>query len=80
VDVSTLGVQAYLGPDDPHGPRWAAGLVDSLAPQIIGRRIASEADLGLDTLQERVAHELAANDAVFLPPTVVGAWGRWSGG
>lgn len=76
VDVSTLGVQAYLGPDDPHGPLWAAGLVSSLAPQIIGRGIATEADLGLDTLQERIAHELAVSDAVFLPPTVAGASGR----
>jgi hypothetical protein len=76
VDVSTFGVQAYLGPDDPKAPLWAAGLVSSLAPRIIGEGIATEADLGLDTLQERVAHELAASDAVFLPPTVAGAWGQ----
>ena len=76
VDVSTFGVQAYLGPDDCHGPLWAVGLVNSLAPLIVGEGIASEADLGLDTLQERVAHELGASDAVFLPPAVAGAWGR----
>jgi SAM-dependent methyltransferase len=76
VDVSTLGVQAYLGPDDPDGPLWAVGLVSSLAPLIIGKGIAAETDLGLDTLQDRVANELSANDAVFLPPTIAAAWGR----
>ena len=76
VDISTLGVQTYLGPEDPHGPLWAAGLVNSLALRIIADGIATEAELGLHTLRERVARELAARDAIFLPPTVVGAWGR----
>lgn len=76
VDVTSFGIQSYLGPDDPHGPLWAAGLVGSLAPRIIGAGIAAEADLDLDTLEQRVAHALAERDAVFLPPTLVGAWGR----
>jgi SAM-dependent methyltransferase len=76
VDVRTFGVQAYLGPDDPNGPLWVAGLVSSLAPRIIGAGIAVEADLDLGTLRQRVAQALAAGDAVFLPPTLVGAWGR----
>jgi hypothetical protein len=45
VDVSTFGVQTYRGPDDCHGPLWAVGLVNSLAPLIVGEGIASEADL-----------------------------------
>jgi hypothetical protein len=54
--------------------------VGSLALRIIGAGIAAEADLDLDTLQQRVAQALAASDAVFLPPTLVGAWGRRPGG
>ena len=80
VDVTGFGIQSYLGPDDPKGPLWAAGLVGSLAPRIIGAGIAAEGDLDLDTLQQRVAQALAAGDAVFLPPTLVGAWGRRAGG
>jgi len=76
VDVTSFGIQSYLGPDDPKGPLWAAGIVGSLAPRMIGAGIAAEADLDLDTLQQQVAQALAANDAVFLPPTLVGAWGR----
>jgi hypothetical protein len=32
--------------------------------------------LTLDTLQERLAHDLQANRAIELIPAVVGAWGR----
>jgi SAM-dependent methyltransferase len=80
VDVTSFGVQAYFAPDDPTGPGWLAGVVRSLAPRIIGAGIATEADLGVDTLQRRVAQALAESDAVLLPPTLVGAWGTTSGG
>jgi SAM-dependent methyltransferase len=75
-DVTSFGVQAYLAPDDPRGPRMLAGVVRTLAPQMVSAGIATEAELGLDTLERRVADELTAADAVFLPPTVAGAWGR----
>ena len=75
-DVVSFGVQAYVGPDDPRGPALLGGLVRSLARQILVADIATEADLGLDTLQQRLAQELAAANSVLLPPTVVGAWGR----
>jgi ubiquinone/menaquinone biosynthesis C-methylase UbiE len=80
VDVTTFGVQSYLAPDDPTGPAWVAGLVRSLSPRIIGAAIATEADLDVDTLQQRVAQALTGSDAVLLPPTLVGAWGATSGG
>jgi SAM-dependent methyltransferase len=74
-DVSTLGVQAYFAPSDPTGPLLCAGVVRSLAPQIVAQGIADEAELGLETLQERIAEQVVARDAVILPPAVVGAWG-----
>ena len=80
LDVTSFGVQTYLAPDDPTGPGWVAGLVKSLAPRIIGAGIATEADLDVDTLHQRVAQALARSDAVLLPPTLVGAWGTTSGG
>jgi hypothetical protein len=76
VDVTTFGIQPYAAPSDPAGPALCAGVTRSLAPQIIAQGIADEAELGLDTLQERVAEQLRALDAVMLLPTVVGAWGR----
>jgi ubiquinone/menaquinone biosynthesis C-methylase UbiE len=75
-DVTTFGIQPYFGPEDPTGPILCAGVVRSLAPQIVAQGIADEAELGLDTLQARIVEELVASDAVVLPPAVVGAWGR----
>jgi ubiquinone/menaquinone biosynthesis C-methylase UbiE len=74
-DVSTFGIQAYFAPSDPIGPLLCAGVARSLAPQIVARGIADEAELGLETLQERIAEQVGALDAVIMPPAVVGAWG-----
>jgi SAM-dependent methyltransferase len=73
--VSTLGIQAYFAPSDPIGPLLCAGIARSLAPQIVAHGIADEAELGLETLQERIAQQVRARDAVIIPPAVVGAWG-----
>jgi SAM-dependent methyltransferase len=73
--VSTLGIQAYFAPSDPIGPLLCAGIARSLAPQIVAHGIADEAELGLATLQERIAQQVRARDAVIIPPAVVGAWG-----
>jgi SAM-dependent methyltransferase len=75
-DVAGFGVLRYLGPEDPAGPVLLAGIVRSLAHQIVAAGIASETELGLDTLQERIARDLAAAGAVLIPPAVTGAWGR----
>jgi ubiquinone/menaquinone biosynthesis C-methylase UbiE len=74
-DVSTFGLQSYFAPSDPIGPLLCAGVTRSLAPQIVARGIADEAELGLETLQERIADQVLARDAVIIPPAVVGAWG-----
>ena len=74
-DVTTLGIQGYFAPSDPIGPLLCAGVTRSLAPQIVAQGIADEAELGLETLQERIAEQVGALDAVIMPPAVVGAWG-----
>jgi SAM-dependent methyltransferase len=74
--VQTMGIQAYLAPDDPVGPALLAGVVSALAPQLLKAGLATEDELGLETLRERIADEAKATGAVMLPPSVVGAWGR----
>lgn len=74
--VTGFGVVRYLGPTDPAGPALLAGVVRSLARQIVTSGIASEDELGLDTLQERLARDVRAAGATFIPPAVAGAWAR----
>jgi len=74
--VESYGFQRYYGPGDPRGPRLVAGVVRSLAPTMVSNGIATEEELDLPTLEQRLHDQLIENDAVLLPPTVVGAWGR----
>ena len=76
VDAQSVGTQGYIAPDDPRGPAMLAGVVRSLAPQMVAAGIATAADLGIDTLQERLAATMQAARAVMLPPALVGAWGQ----
>ena len=75
-DVQTFGVQEYLAPDDPRGPAQFAGVVASLAPQIVQAGIATEDELDLPTFHERITREITMAGAVVVPPCVVGAWGN----
>jgi SAM-dependent methyltransferase len=78
-DITTFGLQRYLAPDDPAGPAQIAGVVRSLAPTILTAGIAGEAELGLDTLAQRLGDAVRAADAVVLVPGLVGAWGDLAG-
>jgi len=75
-DIETFGIQSYLTPDDPAGPALLSGVVNSLAPVMVASGIATEEELALDSLQERLAHELQTGRAIGLIPAVAGAWGR----
>ncbi len=74
-DVATMGVQDYHAPDDPRAAAMFTEVIRSMAPAIIGAGVATEDELGLDTLQDRLERAQAAADAVLLPPTLVAAWG-----
>jgi SAM-dependent methyltransferase len=75
-DVAGFGIQGYFPAADPPAAQFLAGLIRTLAPTIVAQGLATEDELGLDTLEARLRRDLEAADAVFLPPTVAGAWGR----
>jgi ubiquinone/menaquinone biosynthesis C-methylase UbiE len=76
VDIRSIGLQGYIAPDDLRGPAMLAGVVRSLAAQMRSAGIATADELGIDTLQERLAAEAHAARSVVVPPALVGAWGR----
>ena len=78
-EVQTLGAQAYFPPESGHGPTMITGVVRSLAAQIVGQGIATEQELGLASLEERMRQQVTAANAVVLPPALVGAWSRAPG-
>lgn len=75
-DVTGFGIEPYVAADSPIGPVMMSGVIRTLAPAIVGHGLATEAELDVDTLTERIAAALEASGAVLVPPVLAGAWGR----
>jgi hypothetical protein len=68
-------VQPHFGPQDPDGPAILAGIVRTVLPLIERLGVATAAEVGANTLQQRLSGELAASAAVFAHPMLISAWG-----
>jgi ubiquinone/menaquinone biosynthesis C-methylase UbiE len=75
-NVEGLAVAQYLESHDPRGPAMLSGVVRSLAPVMVAHGLASEAELDVDTLFERLTGSLASTGSIVVPPILVAAWGR----
>jgi hypothetical protein len=73
---TVLGLQGYLEPGDAAGPRLGAETVRTRLPVIEKTGIATADEVGIDTLESRIAGEIAREGVMFKPPTLVGAWAR----
>jgi SAM-dependent methyltransferase len=76
--LGMIGVQPHFGPEDPDGPAILAGIVRTILPLIERLGVATAAEVGADTLRQRLSDELAAASAVFAHPMLIGAWGTAS--
>jgi SAM-dependent methyltransferase len=70
-----IGVQPHFGPEDPDGAAILAGIVRTVLPLIERTGVATAAQVGADTLQQRLSGELATSAAVFAHPMLISAWG-----
>jgi SAM-dependent methyltransferase len=75
-DIGSLGLQLYFPPDDPVAPSLPVGVVRSLISAIVASGAATEDEIGIETLEQRLAEALRGEGAVYGMPTVVGGWGR----
>jgi SAM-dependent methyltransferase len=73
--VGMIGIQPHFGPADPDGPLLLTGIVRAVLPLMERTGVATAADVGLETLQQRLRDELATAQAVFAHPTLLSAWG-----
>jgi SAM-dependent methyltransferase len=69
-----LAVQPYFPPGE--GGWYLATAMDTLMPHLEAFGIATAADVGLDTLAERLDAETHLAGAWLKTPTLVGAWAR----
>ncbi|MCH5676622.1 class I SAM-dependent methyltransferase [Streptomyces gilvus] len=73
--LGMMGVHPMFGPGDPDGPALFAGLLRTMLPLLERLGVATAAEVGPDTLEARLAEELAAADAVIAHPELLCAWG-----
>ncbi|MGH9134361.1 MAG: class I SAM-dependent methyltransferase [Ilumatobacteraceae bacterium] len=77
--ASMLGVQDYLPPDDEWAGEMVAGVIQALLPAIEQTGVATAGEVDIDTFATRLNAEISAADAIFKPPTLVGAWAHTGG-
>jgi len=70
-----IGVQPHFGPEDPDAAAILAGIVRTVLPVIERTGVATAAEVGAETLEQRLSEELAAAAAVFAHPALISAWG-----
>jgi SAM-dependent methyltransferase len=75
-EIGGLGIEPYVAPGSPIGPAMMAGVLRTLAPAIISHGLATETELDVDTMAERITAALDANGSVLVPPVLAGAWGH----
>lgn len=76
--LGMIGVQPHFPPDDPDGAALLAGIITTALPLIERANVATAAQIGADTLRQRIAEELASAHAVFAHPTLIRARGTTS--
>lgn len=73
--LGMIGVQPHFGPEDPDGAAILAGIVRTVLPLIERTGVPTAAEVGADTLEQRLSDELATSAAVSAQPMLIGAWG-----
>ncbi len=75
-DIGSLGLQSYWPPESRQGAEYVVGVVRAMKEAIVASGAATEEEMGLDSLAQRLQDALRAANAVYTVPTVVGGWGR----
>ncbi len=55
-------------------PTWLTSTIRSLTPAMVKTQVASEAEVDIETLEQRMRDEADAADTLMLGPLMVGAW------
>jgi ubiquinone/menaquinone biosynthesis C-methylase UbiE len=71
-----MRLDGVIGGSDSLGPALMCDVIRSLEQRVIALGIATETEIGIDTLEQRVREELRSASATFMLPPLIGAWSR----
>lgn len=77
LQVLHLRAEAILQTPDTQYP--TAGIVRAMLPRIVRQGIATEAEIDIDTLEQRLDEERAGANTVYVGEMLFGAWARKPG-
>jgi hypothetical protein len=60
----------------PNAPHAVAAIIRAMLPRIVSRGVATEAEIDIGTLDQRLAEERVGTDAIFVADVMFGAWAR----
>ena len=72
------GARVEGGPDSPVYA-YVEGITRTLLPLMGRTGVATDAEVGIETLAARLREEVVAQDATVIPPPLIGAWARRGG-
>lgn len=72
--ASLLGMTRMEQGGDGFCPTWLAATIRSLLPAMVKTNTATEAEIDIDTLEERIRNEANQAGSLLLGPLMVGAW------
>ena len=71
----SLDAGIWGGPDNP-AAMMVSEVIRSLLPVLVKAGIATEAQVAIDSLQDRIQQELLAAGGVAISPSLIGCWAR----
>jgi hypothetical protein len=75
-EATVLGLQGYRAVGDRDGTRMAAQIMRTLQPVLEKTGVTTPEELDIETLEDRLRRECVRHNAIFKPPTLVGAWAK----
>lgn len=69
-------VRAEAVVQTPGTPHAVGAIVRAILPRIVERGVATESEIGIDTLQRRLDEERVDTDATYIGDMMFGAWAR----
>lgn len=73
--ASLLGMTRMEQGGDGFCPTWLAATIRSLVPAMVKTGVATEAEIDIGTLEDRIRNDAQQAGSLLLGPMMVGAWG-----
>jgi hypothetical protein len=69
-----IGIQSHFGPGGEDGLAYQVQTMRNLVPVLVGTRVATAEEIGMETYEQRLRDEWERTRVVIAQPTLLSAW------